>query len=101
MILKIEQNPAQGDIEVLITCPSKNSVVERIVSLIQSIDTQIECYSDGDEQLNSGIFGLPSEPVGKTNYNLKGAPGGFSKLKAPVNDTSQKLIVNMGKVRLL
>jgi DNA-binding LytR/AlgR family response regulator len=46
MILKIEQNPAQGDIEVLITCPSKNSVVERIVSLIQSIDTQIECYLD-------------------------------------------------------
>jgi DNA-binding LytR/AlgR family response regulator len=46
MILKIEQNPSQVDIEVLITCPVKNRIVERSASLIQSIDTQIECYSD-------------------------------------------------------
>jgi len=46
MILKIEQNPTYGDIEVLITCPVKNKTVERIVSLIKSVDTQIECYSD-------------------------------------------------------
>jgi len=46
LILKVEQNPERGDIEVLITCPARNSIVERIVSLIQSIDTQIECYSD-------------------------------------------------------
>ncbi len=56
---------------------------------------------NGDEELNSGLFGIPSEPVGKTNYNLKGAPGGFNKLKALVNSGSTKLIVNMGKVRLL
>jgi uncharacterized protein (DUF2141 family) len=63
----------------------------------------VSVYQDknGDEKLNSGIFGIPSEPVGKTNYNLKGAPGGFNKLKAPVNNSSTKLIVNMGKVRLL
>ena len=46
MILKIEQNQAQEDIEVLITYPVKNKTVERIVSLIKSVDTQIECYSD-------------------------------------------------------
>jgi DNA-binding LytR/AlgR family response regulator len=46
MILKIEQNPAQEDIEVLITCPVKNKMVERIASFIKSVDTQIECYSD-------------------------------------------------------
>jgi len=38
--------------------------------------------------------------VGKTNYNLKGSPGGFNKLKAPVNNSPARLIVNMGKVRL-
>jgi len=42
-----------------------------------------------------------SEYVGKTNYNLRGAPGGFNKLKASVNNSSARLIVNMGKVRLL
>jgi uncharacterized protein (DUF2141 family) len=63
----------------------------------------VSVYQDknGDEKLNSGLFGMPSEPVGKTNYNLRGAPGGFNKLKAPVNNSSTRLIVSMGKVRLL
>jgi uncharacterized protein (DUF2141 family) len=66
---------------------------EYVVSVFQD--------KNGDEKLNSGLFGIPSEPVGKTNYNLKGSPGGFNKLKTPVNSNSAKLIVNMGKVRLL
>jgi len=62
----------------------------------------VSVYQDknGDKKLNTGLFGIPSERIGKTNYDLKGAPGGFSELKAPVNNTSQKLIVNMGKVKL-
>jgi uncharacterized protein (DUF2141 family) len=62
----------------------------------------VSVYQDknGDEKLNTGLFGIPSERVGKTNYDLKGAPGDFNKLKAPVNNTSPKLIVNMGKVKL-
>jgi uncharacterized protein (DUF2141 family) len=52
-------------------------------------------------KLDTGIFGIPSEPVGKTNYNLKGSPGDFNKLKIPVNNNSATLIVNMGKVKLL
>ena len=66
---------------------------EYVVSVFQD--------SNNDGELNTGRFGMPSEPVGKTNYKLKGAPGGFNKLKAPVNSNSTKLIVNMGKVRLL
>jgi len=65
---------------------------EYVVSVFQD--------KNGDEKLNAGLFGIPSEHIGKTNYNLKGAPGDFSKLKVPVNNTSQKLIVNMGKVKL-
>jgi uncharacterized protein (DUF2141 family) len=62
----------------------------------------VSVYQDknGDEKLNTGLFGIPSERIGKTNYDLKGAPGDFNKLKAPVNNTSPKLIVNMGKVKL-
>jgi len=66
---------------------------EYVVSVFQD--------KNGDERLNSGIFGIPSEPVGKTNYNLKGSPGGFNKLKSPVNENSAKLIVNIGRVKLL
>jgi len=66
---------------------------EYVVSVFQD--------KNGDEKLNSGFFGIPAEPVGKTNYNLRGAPGSFNKLKAPVNNNSTRLVVNMGKVRML
>jgi len=66
---------------------------EYVVSVFQD--------TDNDGELKTGRFGMPSEPVGKTNYNLKGAPGGFNKLKAPLNNSSTKLVVNVGKVRLL
>ena len=46
MILKLEQQVSQKDIEVIIKYPVKNKIVERIVSLIKSVDAQIECYSD-------------------------------------------------------
>jgi uncharacterized protein (DUF2141 family) len=66
---------------------------EYVVSVFQD--------KNGDEKLNSGIFGIPTEHVGKTNYSLKGSPGGFNKLKSPVNDNSTKLIVNVGRVKPL
>jgi uncharacterized protein (DUF2141 family) len=56
---------------------------------------------NGDEKLNSTIFGIPTEHVGKTNYSLRGIPGGFNKLKTPVNNSSTKLTVNMGRVKPL
>jgi len=46
MILKLEQQPSHREIEIIIKYPIKNKAVERIVSLIKSVDTQIECYSD-------------------------------------------------------
>jgi len=46
MIIKLEQNTAKNDIEISITYPVKNKILERIVSLIKSVDTQIECCSD-------------------------------------------------------
>jgi uncharacterized protein (DUF2141 family) len=63
---------------------------EYVVSVFQD--------KNGDGKLNTGIFGIPTEHVGMTNYNLKGAPGGFKKLKVPINSNSTRLIVNMGKV---
>jgi len=46
MILRLNQNTAQKDIEISISYPVKNKTVERIVSLIKSVDKQIECFSD-------------------------------------------------------
>ncbi len=46
MILKLEHAPENKDIEIVIAYPVKNKTVDRIVSLIKSVDKQIECYSD-------------------------------------------------------
>jgi len=46
MVINLKQDVLQKDIEISITYPVKNKTVERIVSLIKSVDTQIECYSD-------------------------------------------------------
>jgi len=66
---------------------------EYVVSVFQ--DTN----SNGN--LDTNFFDIPSEPIGKTNYSLRGAPGGFNKLKTPINNNSTKLIVNLGKVKAL
>jgi DNA-binding LytR/AlgR family response regulator len=46
MIINIEQDVLQKDIEISIKYPVKNKIIERILSFIKSVDTQIECYSD-------------------------------------------------------
>jgi len=66
---------------------------EYVVSVFQD--------KNGDEKLNSSVFGIPTEHIGITNYSLKGAPGSFNKLKLPINKNSTKIIINMGKVKPL
>jgi uncharacterized protein (DUF2141 family) len=56
---------------------------------------------NGDGKLNFTIFGIPTEHIGITNYSRRGAPSGFNKLKTPINNSSTKLIVNMGRVKPL
>jgi len=87
--VKFILNPSSGKITHAIDLPNG----EYVVSVFQ--DTN----SNGD--LDTNLFGIPSEPIGKTNYGLRGAPGGFNKLKTPINNNSAKLIVNMGKVKAL
>jgi uncharacterized protein (DUF2141 family) len=41
-----------------------------------------------------GIFNIPNEPIGITNYN-GGIPGNFNKHKIQVNNKAEKVIINM------
>lgn len=59
-----------------------------VVSVFQDVN--------GNGKLDTNIFGIPKEPVGITNYNGRGIPGGWQKLKVPVNNTRSKITVNMG-----
>jgi len=87
--VKFILNPESGKITHALELPNG----EYAVSVFQD--------TNSNENLDTNLFGIPSEPIGKTNYGLRGAPGGFNKLKTPVNKNSAKLIVNMGKVKAL
>ena len=56
---------------------------------------------NNDGELNTTIFGIPTEHIGITNYSLRGVPPSFNRLKVPINANSTSLIVNMGRVRPL
>ena len=51
MTVRIVQNKAQKDVEVLITYPEKGKNIDRIVSLLETACIQIPCYSDTHLQL--------------------------------------------------
>ena len=51
MLLKLEQDTTQKEIEVSIKYPEMNQDVMRLISLVQSADTQIRCTADGNERL--------------------------------------------------
>ena len=65
---------------------------EYVITIFQDVN------SNGE--LDTNFFGIPKEPVGITNYNGRGIPGGFHKLKVPINNNSTRITVNMGNVRL-
>lgn len=51
MILKIEQDLTCNDVEVLIRYAKMNKRTERLVSFIQSFDTQIKCIGENSEYM--------------------------------------------------
>ena len=48
MKLILEKNETHKDLEIIIKYPRKNKIVEKLVSLINSVDIQIPCYSDDE-----------------------------------------------------
>ena len=46
MVLKLKLNKAQKDIEVLVTYPVKTTIVERLISLLKSVDEKIQYYAE-------------------------------------------------------
>lgn len=51
--------------------------------------------TNGSGKIDSNILGMPKEPVGLSNYEGKGIPGGFEKLKMKINADNTLVIVKM------
>ena len=66
---------------------------------IPSGDYVIEVYQDTNNngRLDFGIFNIPREPIGITNFNGRGIPGNFNKQKVTINNEAI-IIIQMYKL---
>ena len=58
---------------------------------------QVSVFQDenGNGSLDTGLFGIPKEPFGMSNYTGRGIPGNFDKLKIWVGPGTRKVSVNL------
>ena len=52
---------------------------------------------NGNKELDLGFLGIPKEPIWLSNYDGKGIPGGFEKLKFELSERNQTIIINKVK----
>ena len=53
--------------------------------------------TNNNGKLDTNFLGFPREPVGLSNYS-GGIPGGFNRQKIPINNNSNRVTINMGRV---
>jgi uncharacterized protein (DUF2141 family) len=53
--------------------------------------------TNNNGKLDTNFLGFPKEPVGLSNYG-GGIPGGFNRQKIPINNNSNRVTINMGRV---
>ena len=60
-------------------------------------DCVINVYQDrnGNGKCDNNILGIPKEPVGITNWNGKGPPSNFDKLKVNITGTTQTIRIDL------
>ncbi|MBZ4683717.1 MAG: hypothetical protein JG768_1142 [Fusobacteriales bacterium] len=52
---------------------------------------------NNNQKLDTNFLGIPKEPVGLSNYNGKGIPGGFDKLKIYI-ESNNTIEINLKKI---
>jgi uncharacterized protein (DUF2141 family) len=54
---------------------------------------------NGNGILDTGLFGIPKEPFGISNYDGRGIPGNFERLKLWIGPDTDKVTVNLAYYR--
>ena len=54
---------------------------------------------NGNGRLDTGLFGIPKEPIGISNYSGRGIPGNFDRLKLWIGQGANKVTVNLAYYR--
>jgi uncharacterized protein (DUF2141 family) len=52
-----------------------------------------------NQKMDANIIGMPKEPVGISNYDGKGIPGGFGKLKLPVTSSTKTIPIKLISIK--
>jgi uncharacterized protein (DUF2141 family) len=57
----------------------------------------INVYQDlnGNGKCDTGLFGIPKEPVGITNWDGRGVPGSYNRLKINVDNETRIISINL------
>jgi uncharacterized protein (DUF2141 family) len=53
--------------------------------------------TNNNGKLDTNFLGFPTEPVGLSNYS-GGIPGGFNRQKIPINNNSNRVTINIGRI---
>lgn len=77
-----------------------NSTVVRITDKLPEGYYLVSAFQDlnGNGKLDMNFLGIPKEPIGLSNYEGKGIPGGFDKMKIKVSVDNQTIIIKMIKI---
>ena len=62
---------------------------------------RVSAFQDenGNGRLDTGLFGIPREPFGISNYSGRGIPGNFERLKLWIGRGADKVTVNLSYYR--
>jgi uncharacterized protein (DUF2141 family) len=52
-----------------------------------------------NQKMDANIIGMPKEPVGISNYDGKGIPGGFNKLKMSVTALTKTIPIKLISIK--
>jgi len=79
-----------------IKCEPVGSVIKAKIA-VPAGDCVIDAYQDcnGNGKCDKNFVGSPKEPIGITNWDGKGIPGGFDKLKVCITEETKVISINL------
>ena len=82
--------------DMTLQCEPVDNVVRTEIT-VPTWDCVINVYQDrnGNGKCDNNLLGIPKEPVGITNWDGKGVPGSFGKLKVGITPTTQTIRINL------
>lgn len=82
--------------EITFECEPSGNVIQTEIT-IPIGECVVNIYQDTNQngKLDNGLFKIPKEPVGISNWNGRSVPGSFEKLKLTVDNTTHIIRVNL------